>query len=111
MLTPGDNCATQPASFPLPLPIRDPATFFVIGKCGKRLNHTLRDVLSDLLDAFFIKSLYRSICFALTHKGCKIRSPKWPYAKDCLRKFRNFRCLCLFLKVNFLGLNDIYIVL
>jgi len=51
---PGVSCATHPANLPLPLPIREPATFFVMGKCGKRLNQTFREVLSDLFAAFLL---------------------------------------------------------
>ena len=76
MLTPGDNCAIQPTSFPLPLPIREPATFLVIGKCGNKLNHTLRDVLSERLAAFLINNLYLKICLPLTQRGCKSLRPK-----------------------------------
>jgi len=75
MFTPGESCAIQPANFPLPLPI-EPATFFVMGKWGNKLNQTLREVLSALLAAFLINTLYRNICLPFTHNGCRILRPK-----------------------------------
>jgi len=78
MVVPGESWATQPASLPLPLPIREPSTLRVSGRCGNKLNQTLREVLSDLFEAFFNKSLYLKICLLLTHRGCKILKPYCP---------------------------------
>jgi hypothetical protein len=47
----------QLESLPLPLPIREPKTFLVKGKCGKAPNHSFLDVFSDLLALFLCQSL------------------------------------------------------
>ena len=106
MVTPGANCATQPASLPFPFPIRDPSVLRVRGMCGNKLNHTLRDVLSARLAAFFKKSLYRNTCLLLTHNGCSICKPNCPYDNLLLRKLIIRRFLNRLLCINFLGRNN-----
>jgi len=45
--------AAQVEGLPLPLPIREPITFFVIGICGKDLTHKYLFVILDRRTDFF----------------------------------------------------------
>lgn len=65
-------------SLPLPLPIRDPITFFVIGMWGKVLTQVLRRVMSPLLADFFKKSPNLNIFLLLIRSGFVRVKPTWP---------------------------------
>lgn len=100
-------------NLPLPLPIREPITFFVKGVCGNALNHILRLVSSLRLAAFFKKSFKRNIFLLFKRKGCCKTKPAWPKIillgfnfKNFILKF-NFTFLDFWrdLNLNFLGCN------
>ena len=95
-------------NLPLPLPILEPAGFFVIGKWGKAFTKTLLWVWSLRLAAFFRNSFNLKIFLLFNLRGCTMIKPTWPYIKfeELLKNFtlRNF-CLCLYL--NLRGCNTI----
>ena len=103
--TPVEILLNQILSFPLPLPILEPITFLVRGKCGNELSQTLRPVLSDLRADFFKKSFNLNIFLLFIIKGFVKTKPTLPKISDFVSltlKF-NRRRLCLSLNLNFLG--------
>ena len=104
-ITPVEILLNQILNLPLPLPILEPITFLVKGKCGKVLSQTLRPVLSDLRADFFKKSFSRNIFLLLIIRGfVKTRPipPKINRLANLTLKFKRRR-LCLSLNLNFLG--------
>ena len=103
--TPVEILLNQILNFPLPLPILEPITFLVRGKCGNELSQTLRPVLSDLRADFFKKSFSLNIFLLFIIKGFVKTRPTPPKINDFVSltlKF-NRRRLCLSLNLNFLG--------
>ena len=100
----------QSDNLPLPLPIRDPATFLVSGRWGKALSQTLRDVLSARLEPFFKKSPNLKSFLLVKRQGCVSWIPESPYDNEFLpeKVFLKRRFFCKFLNLNFLGLNNNY---
>ena len=78
ILTPALIFATQLVNLPLPLPILEPETFLVSGKCGNTFTHKRLFVLSARRTDFFKKILYLKICLLFNLKGCKVFNPNWP---------------------------------
>ena len=104
-MTPVEILLNQILNFPLPLPILEPITFLVKGRCGNVLSQTLRPVLSDLRADFFKKSFSRNIFLLLIIRGfVKTRPtpPKINWLANLTLKFKRRR-LCLSLNLNFLG--------
>ena len=108
-LTPDGSLPYQPLSLPLPLPIREPATFFVNGKCGNAFSQTLREVLSVRLAPFLMNIFILKRCLPEIFIGCKSCRPVCPNSKpELLGKEYKLLDLCLFLKSNLRGRNNIY---
>lgn len=106
---PYESFEYQSFSLPLPLPIREPATFFVKGRWGNAFNHNFRPVLSDRLEALLRNSFNLKSRLEVIEKGWSSRTPWFPYLSllsEALRFIDRF--FCEFLYENFLGRNNNY---
>lgn len=93
IIIPEGSSVPHPANLPFPLPIREPSTFLLIGRWGKRLNHTYLKVIVCFLADFFKSSLKLNIWVLFSLTGFNDFSPIVPKFKLEDLPNRNLRLL------------------